>query len=101
MSEYKPATSNLATLTSVASSATSVTILAENLKRKGASIVNNSTAILYLKLSNADSDDADATTDHSVQLPTLSYYEVPFGYTGIIRGIWAAANGSANITEYT
>jgi hypothetical protein len=31
-----------------------------------------------------------------------SYYEVPFGYTGIIDGIWSAdSTGSARITEWT
>ena len=91
-------TSATATMTSVASSASSVTILAANANRKGASIVNASTAILYLKLGGGT---ATATTAHSVQMATLTYYEVPFGFTGAITGIWASANGSANITEFT
>lgn len=99
MSEVKAQTCSKATLTTVASSATSVGILAANPARRGASIVNASTAILYLSLTSANND-ATTTTDHSVQLPTLAYYEVPFGYTGPIRGIWASANGSANITEF-
>lgn len=98
MSEFKPATCSKATLSTVASSASSVTILAANAKRRGASIVNASTAILYLDLSGGT---ATATTGHSVQLPTLAYFEVPAGYTGAITGIWASANGSANITEYS
>jgi hypothetical protein len=30
-----------------------------------------------------------------------AYYEVPFGYTGRIDGIWASANGNARVTEMT
>lgn len=97
MSEFRSSTCQKSTLTTVASSATSVSILASNKARRGACIVNASTAILYLRL---DSSAATTTTGHSVQLPTLAYYEVPFGYTGAITGIWASANGSANITEF-
>lgn len=97
MAEVKAQTCSKATLTTVASSATSVSILAANSARRGASIVNASTAILYLNLAGGT---ATATTAHSVQLPTLAYYEVPFGFTGAITGIWASANGSANITEF-
>jgi hypothetical protein len=99
MSEFKPMTTNLGTHSSVGDSATSVTILAANTRRRGASIVNASTAILYL---NMTGDTATATTAHHVQLPTLAYYEVPFGFTGLITGIWASdAGGSANVVEYT
>ncbi len=86
--------------TSVASSASSVTILAANPARRGASIANTSTAILYLRLNSAGGA-ATATTAHTVQMASNTYYEVPFGYVGIITGIWASANGQANITEYT
>lgn len=87
-----------AAITSVASSASSVTLLAANTARKGASIQNTSTAILYVLLSSGT---ATATTSHSVQMASNTYYEVPFGYTGAITGIWASANGSANMTEFT
>lgn len=86
--------------TSVASSASSVTILAAKPSRRGASIANTSTAILYLRLNSAGGA-ATATTAHTVQMASNTYYEVPFGYVGIITGIWASANGQANITEYT
>lgn len=86
--------------TSVASSASSVTILAANPNRRGASIANTSTAILYLRLNDAGGA-ATATTAHSVQMASNTYFEVPFGYTGVITGIWASANGQANVTEFT
>lgn len=91
-------TSDVSNFTSVASSASAVTILAANTRRKGASIANTSTAILYLLLSTGT---ATATTSHTVQMAANTYFEVPYGYTGVISGIWASANGSANVTEFT
>lgn len=93
--------STAGSLASVASSASAVTILAANGNRKGAAIYNASTQILYLGLS--------ATTPtaslYTVQIPASGYYEMPINhggvYTGIIRGIWASANGAALVTELT
>lgn len=82
--------------TSVASANTSSTLLAANSARLGATIFNDSTQVLYLKLGSTAS-----STSHTLQMAAASYYEVPFGYTGIIDGIWAAANGFARITELT
>lgn len=94
----KPSVGALAT---VASSASSVTILAANAGRRGATIYNESTAILYLGFTSS----AVSTSSYTVQIPpnvgtnTVAYYEVPFGYTGQINGIWASANGNARVTE--
>jgi len=85
------------TLSSVASSATDVLVLAANANRLGATIFNSSTQILYLVLGTTTS----STTVYSVQIAVSGYYEVPYGFTGQIRGIWASANGSAKITELT
>ena len=84
------------TLTNVASSATTVTVLALNTGRIGATVMNDSTAILYLKLGATAS-----ATSYTVKMAAGGYYEVPFGYTGIMDGIWASANGSARVTEIT
>ncbi|MHB8603891.1 MAG: hypothetical protein ACYDCK_01445 [Thermoplasmatota archaeon] len=81
---------------SVASSAASVQLLAANSNRNGATIFNDSSQILYLKLGVTAS-----TTSYTLQVPPNGYYEVPFGYSGEIDGIWAAANGNARITELT
>lgn len=97
MSEVTLRTSNVVTYSTVASSASSVALLSANTRRAGASIQNTSTAILYLLLGGGT---ATATTAHSVQIPSNGYYEVPYGFTGAISGIWASANGSANITEF-
>jgi hypothetical protein len=84
------------TTTSVASSASNVTILPSNANRLGATIFNDSTTILYLKLGATAS-----TSNFTVKMQADGFYEVPFNYTGIIDGIWSSANGNARITELT
>lgn len=84
------------TQSSVAGNASNVTLLASNASRLGATIFNDSTAFLYVKLGATSS-----TTSFSIKLSQDDYYEIPFGYTGIIDGIWASATGNARITEIT
>lgn len=79
---------------SVVGSATSVALLAANANRLGATVYNDSSAILYLKLGATAS-----TTSFSVAMAASSYFEAPFGYTGAIDGIWTSATGNARITE--
>lgn len=88
--------SGTATLSNVSGSATSVTLLSSNASRLGASIHNDSTAILYLKLGTTAS-----TTSFTVKMQQDDHYEVPSGYTGRIDGIWASATGSARVSEFT
>lgn len=88
--------SSTATLSNVASSATSVTLLSANSNRLGATVYNDSTQILYLKFGTTAS-----TSSYTVKMVADAYYEIPFNYTGRIDGIWASANGSARITELT
>lgn len=88
--------STTATLSNVASSASSVTLLALNAQRRGATIYNDSSAILYVKLGATAS-----ATSYTVKMYQDDYFEVPAAYTGVIDGIWAAATGSARITEIT
>ncbi len=97
MSEVTLRTCSIIDYTSVASSPTSVSILAANPKRRGASICNTSTAILYLKLGGGT---AFINTLYTVQMAFNIYFEVFFGYIGAISGIWASVNGSANIAEF-
>lgn len=88
-------TSSTATPTTVASSTTSVTILAANPNRKGATFWNDSTAILYLEVG------ATATTSaFTAKFFPQGYYELPFHYTGVISGIWSAANGNVLPREF-
>lgn len=85
----------------VASSATNVTILAANVARLGGTVANDSTAILYLKLGASSS-----ATSYTVQMAGstslgISYYELPYKYSGIVTGTWASATGNARVTELT
>lgn len=87
-----------ATRSAVASAAADTLILASNAARKGAAITNDDANDLYLALGTA----AASLTDYTTILRNDDYYEVPFGYTGQIRGIWVAdGSGSARITELT
>jgi hypothetical protein len=91
------ATSSTSTRTSVAASVTAVTLLASNTSRRGATVFNDSaTATLKVGLGSSVT-----STDFTVLLTSNGYYEVPFGYTGIITGIWSLATGNARITELT
>lgn len=84
-----------ATLSNVASSATSVTLLAANASRQGAIILNDSTQLLYVAFAATAS-----TTSHTYQVPAGGVLELTTPvYTGALSGIWAAANGSARVTE--
>jgi hypothetical protein len=84
------------TTTSVASSATSVLLLAANANRKGLSIYNESTAILRISHSNP----ATATNHFATLQPGGFYGEDQQAYTtGAIYGIWSAANGTAQVRE--
>lgn len=96
LTETLPTTAGTATLTNVAASITSVTVLAANASRLGAIIVNDGTAVLFAKFGATAS-----STSFTVRIPAGGYYEIPFGYTGIIDGIWTVANGSARVTELT
>lgn len=88
--------SSKATVTTVASDTNSATLIAANSKRNGLWISNASTAILYVKLGGGT---ATATTSgHSFQIPSLGNVNVG-KFKGAVSGIWAASNGSAQITE--
>lgn len=80
--------------TSVASSATSVTLLALNASRKWASFRNDSTSVAYIAKS------ATATTS-SVYLLQPQGYLYFDDYTGVVSAIWASANGFMRIEEGT
>lgn len=84
-------------VTRVASSATVVNLgsLNNTLSRGLFTVFNESTSILYVMFGPAAS-----LTNYTVQVPAGAYYEVPQPiYRGQITGIWAAANGFAQVTE--
>jgi len=84
-----------ATVTAVASSASNVTLAAENLSRAALLIFNDSTANLYIKFG-----ETVTRTSFTVKIGAGGYFEVPQPpYTGQIDGIWSDANGRALVTE--
>jgi hypothetical protein len=84
------------TTSSVGDSASSATLLSANTSRKGFTIVNESTADLYVKYGTTAS-----LTDYTVKLPPYSTMHEE-SYTGRVDGIWSSdAGGNARITELT
>jgi hypothetical protein len=85
-----------ATISTQADAATSATLKASNANRLGIVIVNDSTAVLYVKYGATAS-----ATDYTYKLSAGESLREEL-YTGIIDGIWASdASGSARITELT
>ena len=97
--DVKETRSATATRTQVADNAADVAILASNANRLGATIYNDSSALLYLGLGTT----AASTTNYTARVYPNGYYEVPGNYTGEIRGIWATdpGDGAARVTELT
>lgn len=91
-----PTPSSTGTLSNVSASITSVTLLASNTSRRGAIVHNDSAKALYVKLGSSAS-----LTSYTELLLADDTWEVPYGYTGIITGIWTAASGTARVTELT
>ena len=83
-----------AVVTSGNSSATVVNLAAARRGRCGVLLYNSSTQVLYVKLGAAAS-----ATDYTYPMASNTSWEVPFGYTGLITGVWASANGSVKVTE--
>ena len=94
----RPFRATTSAVTAVADTASSAQLLASNGGRVGATIMNDSSAVLYVKFGATAS-----ATDYTVRLVQYAYYEVPFGYFGRIDGIWASdpGDGAARITELT
>ena len=90
-----PASASVAaTRSDVAGSNVNQTCLASNSSRQGATFVNDSSAVLYLKYGTTAS-----ATSYTVQLPAAGFHRVAFRYTGRIDCIWASSTGNARITE--
>lgn len=89
-------TSSTSTPSTVAASTSIQTIISANSNRKGLTIWNDSTANLFI-----DFDSAASASDFAVKISAGGYYEMPFDYTGVISGIWSAANGNALVREFS
>lgn len=90
------------TLTSVASSATSVALFATNGVASGRTIFNDSVANLYVAFTAT----AASTSAYTVKIAPAGYYEFPGAdggsgaYNGAVTGIWDSATGNARLTEW-
>lgn len=86
-------------VTSVNDTDSSTTLLGADSSREGASVFNDSTAILYLRQGLGTA----TTSDYSVQVGAGDYWESPHRnwVRGGMTGIWASdASGSAKITDW-
>jgi len=80
--------------------ATSDTLLlaANQSRKKGSTIANDSTAILYIKLGSGSSATSFMVAiDGKTTVPGI--FSIPDGYTGAVYGTWASATGAARVTE--
>ena len=81
--------------TTIAATTTSEELLAVNPRRIGAIVANNATTRLWLHLG-----DTASQFSHTAVIEPGGYYEVPYGYTGAVSGIWVGSFGSAQVTEF-
>jgi len=85
-----------ASITSVAGNASNVALLASSTSRRGVIIFNDSTAILYVALT-----ETATASNFSYRLTPYATLELlgDKNFTGDINGIWSSATGNARITE--
>jgi hypothetical protein len=88
--------STTATPANVAASITSVQLLASNANRITATVFNDSTSILYINAGATAS-----ATAFMIKVFPGSFYELTMPYIGSLTGIWAVANGTARVVEFT
>jgi citrate lyase beta subunit len=93
-------TTDTATLTSVAASVTSVTVIAANTNRRGLRLhAVTSSAVCYVRMGGGTA--AATLGGHSFDMSPGALYEDPDGYTGAVSAVWATATGGLNVTELT
>lgn len=92
-------TADTAAVTSVNDTNVSTTLLAANTGRLGGSIVNDSTAILYVRYGSGSA----SSTAYTVAIYPNGFHPILENYCGAIQGIWASDpdTGAARITELT
>lgn len=87
--------SSAATLSAVASSVTSVSLLSSNASRKGLILFNDSNSVCYVAFAGTAS-----STAFTVKMAAGAFYEMPIPvYRGAVSAIWSNANGNMRITE--
>lgn len=90
----------LTTQQAFAASTTATIYFNTNNARIGGTVANDigSTSNLYLLLGASPSNKISAT-NYTILLVPNGYYEIPFGFSGRIDGLWSAAVGNAYVTE--
>ena len=91
-----PSASTASAVTQVAGSLVVVTLQALNAARKGLTLYNEGNQPWYVRLGAGAS-----LTAFTVKILRDGYYEVPFGYTGIVTGIQAVASNFLYVDEQT
>lgn len=96
-----PATAGTPTRSNVAEVGTGgdpAVIAAANVARRGLMVYNDSANNLFLALGAAAS-----STSYTCKVPGGAYYEMPYGYDGLVTGIWDGSThtGAARVTELT
>jgi len=89
--------STVGTMTSVAASVTSVSVLASNANRISAAFYNDSSSVCFLALSAT----AASNTAFTIRLLPNSFTDLNIAYTGQCNAIWTTAAGSLRVTEWT
>lgn len=80
----------------VRTSISAVSIMSANVNRRGGTIYNNSSTVAFVQLGTVVT-----TSMYTVKMVDQSYYELPFGYTGVVGGITASNAGVLTVTELT
>lgn len=88
-------TTATATLANVATSTISATLLAANVNRIGARIVNDSVQTLLVKYGATAS-----ATSFTTKLFADQEHALPPGYTGLLDGLLDGGTGTARVTEW-
>lgn len=89
------------TVSRVVAAATDTTILAANANRRFAIVTNESTAVLSLLIAAGTASATNYTITLGPTATGVNSSATITNYTGIIKGIWASANGAAQVSEYT
>jgi hypothetical protein len=97
LSTVERQTSALATSNAITSTDETVVLLPVNSNRVGATIFNDATTDLRIDF------DESVVSPGAVPVSAGAYYEVPFGYTGVVVGQWETLDpdGEAAIREFT
>jgi len=95
---YEHDTPGVSVRTSITNTVTPTVFLSANLNRKGATIYNRSNRTLLIATGAVNV----SVSDFTMQIASLGYYELPYGFTGKVSGVWASSGtNNAIVTEFS